>query len=480
MTATETTATETRVPTPRDPVRVALRTIPVVLFLGTCLAVVRYVAEPLTNPDTYFHLRFGHEFLTTWSLRAPGSVTPFATRSWLPTQWSSQVLMALTEDRFGVAGVAWLRGAWVLGLTLAVYVAARRQAPSLAAACVTMLALAASVPSLSARPQVLSYVFVVIVTATALESSRDGRVRWWLVPLTWVWATAHGMWPLGPVISLVAALGALLDRDLPVRARLRLLALPVLCAAAAAATPVGPGLYGAVLNVSARAGYFSEWAPPHFTDAIGFVPATMLGLTVLLRLRSGSVPWAELLLIGTAAACLLYSIRTLPVAAAMLAPLLATAIAPHLAPQPAPRSERRVVGLGVALSLVLLALVVPGAAGGGPTQPRWVDERLQEMPAGTVMIGDSAWGGYLMWRYPQIDIVMHGYGDTFTDAELDRNVAIEALEPGWDSLVNEVRADRALVSPDSSLAYGLESQLGWTVVEESKDVMLRQAPDSAG
>ncbi len=43
------------------------------------------------------------------------------------------------------------------------------------------------------------------------------------------------------------------------------------------------------------------------------------------------------------------------------------------------------------------------------------------MPPGTKVLNDWALGGYLMWRYPQLDLVMHGYGDTFTTAELTRN-----------------------------------------------------------
>jgi hypothetical protein len=62
--------------------------------------------RPLTNTDTYFHLRFGHEFLHGWSLRHPGSVSTFATADWVPTQWLSEIVMAKTEDWFGLPGVA--------------------------------------------------------------------------------------------------------------------------------------------------------------------------------------------------------------------------------------------------------------------------------------------------------------------------------------------------------------------------------------
>ena len=69
---------------------------------------------PLTNTDTYFHLRFGHEFLDGgWSLCDPGSVSSFGTNDWVPTQWLPQVVMAQIEDWFGLAGVAWFQGSAV-------------------------------------------------------------------------------------------------------------------------------------------------------------------------------------------------------------------------------------------------------------------------------------------------------------------------------------------------------------------------------
>src|SRR4051812_25310640 len=50
-------------------------------------ALVVLAAQRLQNTDTYFHLRFGHEFLTGgWSLRDPGSVSTLATAHWVPTQ----------------------------------------------------------------------------------------------------------------------------------------------------------------------------------------------------------------------------------------------------------------------------------------------------------------------------------------------------------------------------------------------------------
>ena len=69
-------------------------------------ALVRRAAMPLDNLDTYFHLRFGHEFLSgDWSLRDPGSVSTLRDRATgCRPSGCPQVVMAQTEEWFGLAG----------------------------------------------------------------------------------------------------------------------------------------------------------------------------------------------------------------------------------------------------------------------------------------------------------------------------------------------------------------------------------------
>ena len=385
--------------------------------------------------------------------------------------------MAQMEDWWGLAGVTWLAGTWYLLFALALYVAARREASALAASVITLMALAAAQAALTPRPQVLSYFLVVVFTVAWLGSMRDGRTRWWLVPLTWVWAIVHGMWPLAILIGLVGAAGALVERRHPLKTRLRLFLVPVLCALAAAVTPVGPGLYGAVAQVGANAQYFTEWASPDFGHPMAYLTAAMVGLTVLARLRRDeTMPWGELAFLFLAAGATLYSYRTLPVAVAIVTPILAASVAPYIAPQPVRRWEKLTVVSTIAGCLLLLALVAPTSARGAHVPP-WMPEELEALPAHTIVLNSSDWGGYLMWAYPHLDLVTHGYGDTFTGAEIKRNVDISSLEPGWDRMVEETGATVAIVRPESPLAYALQQQLDWVVVQREDDaVALLRAP----
>jgi hypothetical protein len=189
--------------------------VPTLVLVGTLVALLVNTARPLSNTDTYFHLRFGEEFLGRWSLRHPGSVSTFATRPWVPTQWLSEIVMARTQQWFGLSGLALLSGLLELGLLVALYVVARRRADAWAAMPVTAVALWTMQYGLSMRPQVVSYICVAVVAGAWLQSADDQKVRWWLVPLAWFWAMLHGMWPVALAVGAVSFVGMALDRSAP-------------------------------------------------------------------------------------------------------------------------------------------------------------------------------------------------------------------------------------------------------------------------
>jgi hypothetical protein len=450
--------------------------LPMALVAGLFIALARYIATPLGMADTYFHLRFGHEFLTDWTPTHPGFVTTFASREWLPTQWGSEIVMAKFEDWFGIAGVVWLGGTWMIGYALALFVATRRQAPAVAAATVTILALLASGSGLSPRPQVVSYLLMVVVVDAWLRTAADGKARWWLIPLTWGWALIHGMWILGVVTSFVAALGLVLDgRD---RSRLRLFLVPLGMAVAAAATPVGPGLYGAVASVGARSRFMLEWGPPNFHHSYELVLAVLLVIVVAVRLRKGPNSWFLTLMVLVCAGWAVYSMRTVPIAAATAAPLAAQSLA-SLLPENgrSPRQDFRVAGILAAAVLALLPLF-SFAYDHRAAEPAWVSQELAAMPSGTPLLSEWAWGSYLMWAYPELDVMMNGYADSFTDEELSDFSDLVALKPGWDAYLASTGVRTALLDPGLPLAYALEHQLGWYVVQRSDSVELLRAPAS--
>jgi hypothetical protein len=120
-------------------------------------------------------------------------------------------------------------------------------------------------------------------------------------------------------------------------------------------------------------------------------------------------------------------------------------------------------------------VAVPHTSADPPQHAAWIDPALRALPPGTKVLDDWDQGGYFMWRHPQLDLMMHGYGDTFTTEELRRNTGLIALDPGWETSLRESGARVALLRPWSSLAYVLAQQ-GWQVVHESEAFELLRAP----
>ncbi|GAB3035312.1 hypothetical protein GCM10011376_19010 [Nocardioides flavus (ex Wang et al. 2016)] len=452
------------------------RVLPLVSVATVLVACVHRIHVDDPGSDMWFHLRIGREFLSGWSVADPGHLGAFDNAEWTPTQWLPQMAMAAMNDAFGVGGVVWLAGAVQVVLLLTIYVLCRREAAPLPAALTTALAFLALSIGLSPRPQVLSYLLVTVTVFAWLASARDGRPRWWLVAIAWIWAPLHGMWPLAAVIGAVSVAGIALDRDHDLRRVSRLALIPALSAIVPVLTPVGPDLYRSVLLVGGRSEYFQEWGPTDFHEPHAVVLALMLAIAVVHAARSRQ-SWLSILLLLMAAGWAVYSSRTTPVAAAIVAPLVARAFqsAVPTADRPGRREQLALVGLG-ALTLTLFALIAP-SRGDRTVVPPWTDERLSALPQGTRVLDDWATGPYYLWKHPELSLVMHGYGDVFTDAEIKRNQDIMMLNPGWDDEVTALDAEAALVSTDSPLGWALRRDSRWTVVEEDNEFVFLMPRD---
>ena len=456
---------------------VVRRVVPLAALALVLGSIVRIQHVPVAVSDTWFHLRFGRELLSgAWSLRDPGHLGVYDSADWVPTQWLPQVGMAWLDDRLGIGGVVFAGGVLQLFLVVLLYLVSRRVASPLPAAMATAVATMAASPGLSARPQLFSYLLVVVTTYAWLETARDGRPRWWVVAVAWAWPMLHGMWPIGISISAVAVVGIALQREVRGRALLRLVAIPLLSALVTVASPLGPAVVRSVLAVGSRASYFAEWGPADFTEPAAALLAVIVALVLMSGLRSAPVHWAHVLLTLLALAWALYSVRTTPVAALMLAPLLAAAVQ-RVVPEGGTMSRPELAALLVLLLVATTALaVVTARRASEEVVPAWVDARLDALPARARLLNDWPTGAYLLAAHPDLDLVMHGYGDVFTPAELERNADVARLEPGWDEHVSELGVDAALLDPGAELGYAVEHVLGWARLEGDDDFVLLTPP----
>ncbi|KQZ67294.1 hypothetical protein ASD66_20225 [Nocardioides sp. Root151] len=429
-------------------------------------AVVRQAARPISDPDSFWHLRLGSDVWTAKSVGQPDWSTS-DDRPFVLTQWLPEVIASRFESAFGLAGVAWLFGLSLVVLVVIIYQTCRRSAGLTAAAFTVALCTVGMSASLSPRPHMVTYILLAVTVVAWLRTADDLRARWWLVPLTWVWACSHGMWFTGPLVGIAVVLGLALDRRVDRRTLLHFAALPVASICAAAITPVGPALLEAPFAVSGISAFITEWQAPSFRAIGPGATALMLALIVLTWARQTErVPWTRLLLLLMATGWTLLAVRTVTLGAIIAAPLLAAAIQSWLgrSREAGSRREATVLLGAVVASLAVLAMVVPHVAAKPAGMPSGINDELRALPSGTPVLNDYASGGWLRWAHPNVDPLIDGFTEAYSLGELHDYATMNAAAAGWREAVRTTGARHALLVEDSPLATALQERLSWDLI----------------
>ncbi|KAB2808783.1 hypothetical protein F9L07_16920 [Pimelobacter simplex] len=465
-------------PAPRFPL--LARVAPPLAGVLLAVLLVALVRRPFRAFDTYFHLRFGEEFRHDWSIAHPGQLSTASTADWVPTQWLAQVVLSWIADRAGTTGLVVTFAVLVAGFATAVHLLLRRRTGPGTAVALTAVVVLGCLPSLSLRPQLLSYLFLVVVLVAWDRARESGRAPWPLVPLAWLWATCHGMWILGVGTATVLAVAVCLERRPDRGSALRLLAVPVGMLVAALLTPAGPRLLGAVALVSSRADHFEEWSAPALIS-VGAAPLTLLlvaAVVLMVRRHGGTRPY-DLALLALGGGFAVYSGRTVPLALVVLAAVVAAELS-ALRTTPNPPVRRPELAVVAALALAVVAVAPAQSLLDDPaTDVRPFRDRLEALAPGSVVLTDRETGAVLLWTEPALDVPLHGYGDVYTDAELDRYDDLERLVPGWDATLAQLSPTAALLPDDAPLAGGLR-QAGWSVAQHAGDLVYLRPPPAAG
>jgi hypothetical protein len=393
---------------------------------------------------------------------------------------ASEVVAAQWTARFGLAGLVWLVCATVLVLAVCLYVVCRREAGRLPAALATILGFGGMAATLTPRPQLVSFVLLVVTLGAWLQTARDLRPRWWLVPVSWVWACCHGLWFSGAVLGVVVVAGLFLDRRVRGRMALTLLAVPVLSVVAAAATPIGPRLLLAPFAVGGVTEFITEWQRPSFFDVGPALTAAMIAAVVVLApvagagrhgsrsgcsslrrpgpcCRSGRWRWARP-----------SRLRCWP------APSTRSSRRDSLG-RPNPRATRRSFSAPPRLSASswpgCSPAVLPSVRGPANV-PAGLDGALDALPAHTVIWNDYNLGGWIDYRHPTLEVVADGRAEAFGAAQLEKYGRVVRTEPGWEEILRASGAHVAIVGTDTPLAAALQERLGWRPLGEGDGYVL--------
>jgi hypothetical protein len=447
---------------------------PAVGFGLLLLGLARHAGSGIGDPDTLWHVLAGRHLWETGSFAGPDPLSRSTTGPWVLNQWLPDLALALAAHVGGLPAVAWLTQALRVAVCLAVYVACRRVGGVLPAALVAAVAVLGAADSLSPRPQLVGFVLLAVTVSAWLRTAEDLRPRWWLLPVGWLWACSHGTWVVGVSIGAAVVLGLLVARALTRRDAVRLAVIPAGTVLLSAVTPVGPELFRSFATVRAVSPYIQEWRTPTL-DSPSVLATLVLALLVPLGwwLRRETLRWPSAALWVVAVAWGATSMRTVAVAAIVLAPLAAAALTALIGrPRSAAARPERVVLVGSAIASLALSAVL---AATGPTEPTGVPSRLSPrldaLTDGTVVWNTDLLGGWLMWSHPSLEHTADTRAELYGPQRARAYLAVLRTDPGWEATFDAARPGAALVEDGLPLVTALEAR-GWTTSGRDRGYVL--------
>jgi hypothetical protein len=452
--------------------------VPLVVVGALPLVLLRFGTQAISDPDSLWHVVAGRALWSSWEFAGPDQLALFTQQPFVYHQWLPELAMAGMDALGGLAGVAWLFHLLLLAFFLATYVLCRSQAGMLAAALASLTAWVGAGGSLSPRPQVVGFILLAISLGAWLRTEKDRRLRWWLVPLTFLWACVHGSWLYAVALASVFSVGLLLDRRLGSGQLKRFALFVAALIVVGLVTPVGPRLLLTPLAISQVSPFIMEWKPTPITDPSAATTLVMGLVVMVIWLRDRKqVSWTRLLLWLFAMGSTLMYARTIAVGAILLAPMLAEALQRALPRRAVPaRAERRVLAVTSLASLLLAALLVPTTAASPGNVPSGFDAYLTALPQGTVVWNVDAVGGWLMYAHPNVRPTMDTRAEVYGRDYLDRYVRAISGYPGWQDTVATTGARYAIVTADGPLQEGLVRQQRWQIVASAETYTLLAAP----
>ena len=396
-------------------------------------------------------------------------------------EWLGDVLLGAVARYGGLLGLDALLIVLASFVMLALYAYGTLRSGNSKAGFVTSgLLCSLAFASFNLRPQMLGYLFLVLVLI-ALERFRQGhgRALWFLPLLFLVWINTHGSWVVGLGVIFVFwasgllefHLGGIAARRWSPAERIRLELVFLFCLAAVPLTPYGTRLAAYPFTVATalplNVGNVLEWRPMPFDEAGGklFLAIVLVFFVAQMALRPG---WrlAEVVLFfgGVTMACL--HVRFLLLFVPFFTPLFATLLARWL-PAYDPKKDRYV------LNAVLMAAVVVAMAKHFPTRtdiksivartfPARAVEYLHQHPVPGPMYNNYGYGGYLIWTLPDSKVFIDGRGDLYEDGGVfSEYLEVANLKPAAFTVLRTHGIQSCLLDRKEPLATVLSARPDW-------------------
>jgi hypothetical protein len=466
---------------------------------------LRLVPELVNDPDLWWHLRTGD-----WSL-AHGAVPRVDVFSsfhpWVAYSWSYEVLLALLYRKFALFGVIGLVAVLSTAVVIAFLLLTTRFNTSfLRATSLTALGAITVAPMFAPRPWLFTVLFATVELAVLYQvrSSRNPYPLLLLPPLFCIWANVHIQFVYGIAMLAMAAADGLFTASLRrfhaassfdgLSGRLWLCLIASW--AATLLNPYGAEIYRVIYQYSQHTyvlSYVDEFQAMNFRHPVHFL---VLGLLI------------------TAVATLAYrrKVRTFEIFLLLLATFLAfrmvrdiwflviVALSILAGDEPSERvadETGRPIGLPPTVGEMLAIAVITLALVAATVHSRQLsNERLNAVAAANFperatefvrkhhLIGplynDFNWGGYLIWRLPELRVSIDGRTNLYGDGRIARFYATWSGVHDWQTDSELAQARLVIGYVNAPLSSLLRSDSRFRLVyEDELAVVFVQAGEPA-
>jgi len=461
----------------------------------------------MDDPDVGWHLRTGEEIVNRGEVPKIDWYThTYVDFPWIDHEWATDVTMYAIYSVGGPFLLSVISCLLVLLIFLYLMpLAAGSKLPWQANLLIGTVGAIVSGFFVGVRPQILGMlgVVLVLVILRQIKLKPDSKIVFWLPILFLVWVNLHGSFVLGLGVVLIVLLmewvkrrtlenvgetWVAAEKDTMTREALRRLTIvfPV-SLVAVLINPYGYRIFeevGRTMFDTYGTREINEWMAPDISEQYGIAFAIYLffWLTVFF-FRRGKIGLTQLTLSLLALLGALMSRRNIPIFVILTLPYLYQGGRDFFANFLFPILRNRVVLIGL---LVMAVVLIFFQGDFWSTLRRSLDEQegfigndypvaavdeLRENPISGNIFNEYNWGGYLIWRLPDVRVFTDGRTPHWREdgipllREFQDTIQYQAQAP---EILEKYDISYVLLSPERSLVNVLREKEDWEEVYEDE------------
>jgi len=415
----------------------AVLAVPALLIITSGTAV--------TDPDIWWHLRTGQ-----WMVehRAWPQTDPFSSwaagHSWAAYSWTFELLMLALYRQWGLPGIVFYTAVAALLIAWALLRLLRRYLRPAEAAGLTALGMYLLYPMIWPRPGMLTIVFFILQLGFVLRARLDHDTSrgWWLPVLYLVWVNFHIQFIYGLFILVVAALEPFIRKLLGMTVDNRdwstsrsLGKVFGICFLVTLINPYFISIYAVVWEYARQTKafqYIIELQALDFRRVKDYVELFLAMATAFVMGWKRQVRPLLVILVIAATIAAFRAERDAWFLVAVSLAVIAYSLSGEIQSARLPQQHKAFVAAAVSL-----ILVAGGILSHGSRPSSLASEMTEAFPVRACQFLEAGhytgplfnvldWGGYLIWRLPQMQVAIDGrtnlYGDNY----------LSLMEDSWD------------------------------------------------